>query len=119
MDAYVLSELNLLEANRNKIDSGVVYDLLIHSVKGRYFCEDQRKKFVVARTQTEEQIFRPVYHEPYAKEFLDCYSNMLKVTKDSCQNQYKAVYECLASNHGKNYDFPVKCVPSMEDSINC
>ncbi len=119
MDPSILSEMKHLEANSNKVDSGVVYDLLIHSIKGKYFCEEKRKKFVIFRTMPNEKIYQPNYAEQNAKEFLDCYSNMLKVTKASCQNEYKKVYECLSTNHGKNYDFPVKCVDSMERFINC
>lgn len=119
MDTSILNEIKLLEANRSKIDSGVVYDLLIHSIKGKYFCEEQRKNFVISRTFNAEKISQPHYAEPYAKDFLDCYSDMLKVTKEKCEKQYKSVYQCLAANHGKSNDFPVKCVPEMEDFINC
>ena len=119
MDASVVNEINLLDANRNKIDSGAVYDLMIHSIKGKYVCEDLRKKFVISRSLPTDKIYQPYYVEPYAKEFLDCYANMLKVTKENCQDKYKNIYECLAKNHGKNYDFPVKCVSPMEDFINC
>lgn len=119
MDASLLNEINLLQTNRSKVDSGIVYDLMIHSIKGKYVCEEQRKKFVISRSLPIEKIYQPYYVEPHAKDFMDCYSDMLKVTKESCQDQYKNVYECLAKNHGKNYDFPVKCVSAMENFINC
>ena len=119
MDSSVLNEIKLLEANKSKIDSGLIYDLLIHSIKGRYVCEDERKKFVISRSLPSEKIHKPQYVEPYAKDFLDCNAYMLKLTKENCQNQYKNVYECLAKNHGNNYDFPVKCVTSMAEFINC
>jgi hypothetical protein len=120
MDSTLIqNEIKLLEANRLKIDSGLVYDLLISSVKARYACEEQRKKFVISRSIPHEKIYNPKYVEPYAKDFLDCYANLRKVTKETCQNQYKNVYECLVKNHGNNYDFPVKCVAAMEDYINC
>jgi hypothetical protein len=119
MDSLLLQEINLLEQNKDKIEPSLVYDLMIHSIKGKYQCEVQRKSFVIARSLPSEKIYQPQYAEPQAKDFLDCYSDMVKNTKVNCQDKYKKIFECLASNHGKNYDFPVKCVSPMEDFINC
>jgi hypothetical protein len=120
MDPNIINEINLLEANKSKIDSSVVYDLMIHSIKGKYVCEGARKKFVLHRSfGGAQKIYDPSYVEPFAADFLNCFATMNKKTKEACQGQYKMVYECLANNHGKNFNFPESCVPSMEDFINC
>jgi hypothetical protein len=120
MDSNIINEINLLQANRKKIDSSSVYDLMIHSIKGKYLCEEQRKKFVLNRSfGGTQKIYDPTYVEPYAADFINCFATMTKTTKEKCQNQYKNIYECLATNHGKNYNFPEKCVGQMEDFINC
>jgi hypothetical protein len=120
MDSNILNEINLLEANRSKIDISHVYDLMIHSIKGKYLCEDQRKKFVLNRSfGGPQKIYDPTYVEPYAADFLNCFAGLTKSTKEKCENQYKNIYQCLVSNHGNNFDFPEKCVPQMEDFINC
>ncbi len=119
MDAMMLNEIKLLELNKTKIKNGIVYDLLIHSIKGKYQCEEKRKNFVISRTLPNDKNYQSNYIEPFAKDFLNCYDDMLKVTKEKCQNPYKAVHQCLTSNHGSNFDFPVKCVSVMEDYLNC
>src|SRR4051812_20228261 len=120
MDFSVINEIKLLEENRNKVESSVVYDLMIHSIKGKYVCEDARKKFVLNRSfGGAQKIYDPTYVEPFASDFLNCFAGMTKKTKDNCQTQYKKVYECLANNHGKMFNFPEKCVAGMEDFINC
>jgi hypothetical protein len=119
MDPAIIQEINLLEQNKNKIDSTLIYDLMIHSIKGKYVCESQRKNFVISRSLPSEKIYQPHYVEPHAKEFIDCYANMLNHTKSQCKSQFNKIYECLLTNHGKNYDFPEKCVSDMEDFINC
>jgi hypothetical protein len=119
MDPAIIQEIDLLEHNKNNIDSTLIYDLMIHSIKGKYVCETQRKNFVISRSLPSEKIYQPHYVEPHAKEFIDCYANMINHTKLNCQSKFKNIYECMFSNHGKNYDFPVKCVSAMEDFINC
>jgi hypothetical protein len=119
MDASIAHEINILDQNKNKIDSSNVYDMMIHSIKGKYVCEETRKKFVISRSLPLDKIYQPQYAEPFARDFLNCYADMIKVTKESCQDKYKNIFECLVKNHGKNYDFPVKCVSAMEDFINC
>jgi hypothetical protein len=119
MDSSIINEINLLEANKSKIDGSLVYDLMIHSIKGKYVCEEERKQFVLNRVISVDKL-HPRFIEPHAKSFVDCYSKMVEKTKSSeCQDQYKKIFECLVDNHSKNYDFPVKCVPQMEDFINC
>jgi hypothetical protein len=120
MDSSIINEINLLESGRNKVDSNVVYDLMIHSIKGKYVCEDERKKFVLNRSfGGTQKIYDPSYVEPFAKDFLNCFADMTKKTKETCQTQYKKVYECLNSHHGKVFNFPESCVSNMEDFINC
>lgn len=119
MDSTLLNEISLLEANKSKIDSSLVYDLMIHSIKGKYICEEQRKNFVLNRVLPNQKMYDPTFVEPQAKEFIDCYAGVVKDTKTKCQEKYNNIFECLATNHKKNYDFPTKCVPQMEDFINC
>jgi hypothetical protein len=119
MDSTILNEINLLEANKNKIESSLVYDLMIHSIKGKYVCETQRKNFVLNRVLPNQKMYDPSFVEPQAKEFLDCYAGMIKETKEKCQSKYLNIYDCLVKNHKRNKDFPVKCVQQMEDFINC
>ena len=122
MEANIVNEIKLLEENKNKIDSGPVIDLIIHSVKGKYICEEKRKNFVLSRTAPLEKIFDPSFVKTNAKEFLDCYADINKRTKGECQEQYKKVFECLTKDNKKLEkisQFPVKCVASMEDFILC
>jgi hypothetical protein len=119
MDSALLNEINLLEENKKKIDSRAVYDLMIHSIKGKYICEEQRKNFVLNRVLPNQKMYDPSFIEPQAKEFVDCYANMVGLTKSKCQDKYKNIYECLIKNHKTSNDFPVKCVAEMEDFINC
>lgn len=119
MDAALLSEIKLLESNRNKIENTTVYDLLIHSIKGKYVCEEKRKNFVISRSIPNDKIYQPYYVEPKAKEFLDCYAGMIQTTKDKCHKQYETVFQRISKNSNKSENFPIKCVPDMEDFINC
>ena len=79
MDSNIINEINLLQANRKKIDSSSVYDLMIHSIKGKYLCEEQRKKFVLNRSfGGTQKIYDPTYVEPSAADFLNCFAAMTK-----------------------------------------
>ncbi len=119
MDGALLSELKLLEENSKKIDNSIVYDLMIFSIKGKFSCDDQRKQFVLNRTLPLQKIHDPTFVKPQAQAFLDCYADMVKVSKVKCNNQYNSVFECLKSNHKKTDIFPVDCVPKMEDFLAC
>ena len=119
MDSITINELKLLESNQKKIDTSLVYDLMIHSIKGKYVCEESRKKFVISRALPMEKVHNPKFAAPYAANFLDCYAEMLNITKDKCQPKYKKIYECLVSNHSTKGDFNVKCVAAMEDFLDC
>jgi hypothetical protein len=119
MDSTTINELTLLEQNRKKIDIGLVYDLMVNSIKGKYKCEKFRKDFVLARSLPLEKVYDPTHVAPLAKNFIDCYANVVSEGKSKCSEKYTKVYECLLKNHGKGNDFPVKCVADMEDYINC
>lgn len=119
MDGALLSELKLLEENSQKVDSSVVYDLMIFSIKGKVTCEEQRKHFVLNRTLPLQKIHDPTFVKPQAQAFLDCYADMVKLSKGKCRSQYSEVFECLKSNHNKSDNFPVNCVAKMEDFLAC
>ena len=119
MDGALLNELQLLEDNKNKVDSSIVYDLMIFSIKGKFSCEEQRKQFVLNRTLPIQKMHDPTFVKPQAKAFLDCYADMVKVSKEKCKQQYNSVFECLKSNHKKSDSFPVDCVPKMEEFLYC
>lgn len=118
MDATILNEISLLEANKNKIDRSAVYNLMIHSIKGKYVCEDERKKFVLNRVISIDKL-HPKFIEPHAEAFIDCYANLVRHTKENCSDKFNKIQTCLMENYGKTNDFPVNCVPHMEDFINC
>lgn len=119
MDPITLHELNILDSNSNRLPQNIVYELMIHSIKGKHLCEEERKKFVINRSMPVEKIYNPVYVEPYAKDFINCYSEMVAMTNKECQNEYKNIFECLIVNHGGSKSFPIKCVKDMEIFIQC
>lgn len=119
MDGALLSELKLLEENSKKVDSAVVYDLMIFSIKGKFTCEEQRKQFVLNRTLPLQKMHDPTFVKPQAQAFLDCYAEMVKNSKSKCNSQYSEVFQCLKANHKKSDGFPVDCVAKMEDFLAC
>lgn len=119
MESAILNEIKLLENNKDKVQSGLVYDLIIHSIKGKYVCEEQRKKFAISRTLHAEKIYKPNYAQEQANSFLDCYADMTKQTKLKCKEKYSQIFDCLTKNMNTNGDFPEKCVLEMEDFISC
>lgn len=119
MEGALISELKLLEDNSKKVDSAVVYDLMIFSIKGKFSCEEQRKQFVLNRTLPIQKMHDPTFVKPQAQAFLDCYADMVKTSKQKCPEQYNHILQCLTSNHKKSEIFPVDCVSQMEDFIYC
>lgn len=113
--------MDILELNRNKIDSNIIYDMMIYSIKGKYLCEESRKSFALHRGVPSQKAYDADAIAPHAKSFLDCYAGMVENTKlnKNCQDKFKNVNQCLSSHKSQKEDFPIKCVSFMEDFINC
>ena len=119
MDGALLNEINLLAENSKKVQSGTVIDLMIFSIKGKQRCEEQRKQFVLNRSLPIQKMHDPTFIQPQTEAFLNCYSEMVRSSKEKCDKQYIQVFACLKSNHGLARGFPEECVPQMEDFMFC
>ena len=112
------SELTNLYSNRNSIEDKKVYEMLIHSIKGKFVCEEARRKFVLSRTLSADQIYNPDSSYESAKSFIDCNASMLEKTGNKCLKSYEKIFNCMSGSK-KFFSFPKGCVNEMEDFINC
>ena len=119
MDGALINEINHLAENTRKIKLGTVYDLMIFSVKGRQICEEERKRFVLNRSLPIQKMHDPTFIQPQTEAFINCYSEMVKKSKEKCDKQYNQIFSCLKSQHGISNGFPEECVTEMEEFILC
>ena len=119
MDGALINNFYHLAENSQKVKLGIVYDLMIFSIKGRQKCEEERKKFVLNRSLPIQKLHDPTFIQPQTEEFINCYSEMVKTSKIKCDKQYNQIYACLKSQHGISKGFPEECVKEIEDFILC
>ena len=82
-------------------------------------CEEERKKFVIARSLKLYKFQDPISAKNMAANFLNCYSSMLKRTKFTCRHTYETVHNCLKYNKSNSSAFPEIFIDQLENFINC
>ncbi len=104
---------NILESNVNGISKGEMINTLISSLTSKYYCKNSRDEFLLSYQKSGSKELNNK-----ASMYLDCHSNMLKKTKNSCSDKFQSSFKCLNEN-GNLSMIPKDCVGQLEDLIQC
>ena len=119
MNPLLATELNILEQNVQTLESRNVFALLIRGIKANKVCRTQLADFQLSRQVPVKGVYDVNRSSLFAKDVIDCYSSITNDESAVCKTAFNKASDCVKDYHGNNYEFPQKCLESMEDYLNC
>ena len=102
------------------VDTGSTLRELIYAYKGSSYCAKERGDFVLCRATPAGKLGDPELCEGKVANFLQCYHDMVKESRDNCAAQYERAFGCLSANIDKaSSHVDGACTGDLEDFAKC